>query len=247
MKVIIIDDDKKAIDDLTEKLETYDDIKITATASNATLGMSLLRADTPDLVFLDVEMPGMTGLDLLKEMERMNIWCHVVVCTSYSIYMLPAFRSDAFDFLTKPIDREELDKVMQRVKKDLDNPRRPSAAAEAVPGNGMLLCYTNTEDFQLVTISTIGLFQYNNDLRLWEVVIANQELPLKLKRDVSNKDLLALDERFVQVNQKFIVNINCLLKVRDNYCIFNPPFENLDYVKVGRMYRRRLVERFMSF
>ena len=98
-----------------------------------------------------------------------------------------------------------------------------------------------------MTISTIGLFQYNNDLRSWEVVIANQELPLKLKRDVSNKDLLALDERFVQVNQKFIVNINCLLKVRDNYCIFNPPFENLDYVKVGRMYRRRLVERFMSF
>ena len=118
---------------------------------------------------------------------------------------------------------------------------------EQQTGKGFLLCYTNTEDFQLVNISTIGLFQYNGELRSWEVVIANQSQPVKLKRDVKNKDLLALDDRFIQVSQKYIVNINCLLKVRDNYCIFNPPFEDIDYVKVGRMFRRRLVERFMSF
>lgn len=247
MKAIIIDDDKRAIDDLADKLKGYSDVELMATTSDAMFGLKMLKAEVPDLLFLDVEMPEMSGFDFLKEMERMNIWCHVIVTTSYSVHMLPAFRHDAFDFLTKPIDTVELKAAIERVRKDLDSPRRTTVTDEGQAKNGFLLCYTNTEDFQLVNVSNIGLFRYNGDVRSWEVVIANQKLPVKLKRDVTNKDLLALDSRFIQVSQKFIVNINCLLKVRDNVCVFNPPFEHIDYVKVGRLYRKRLVDRFLSF
>ena len=247
MKAIIIDDDKRAIDDLADKLKECSDVELMATTSDASFGLKMLKTEIPDLLFLDVEMPEMSGIDFLKEMERMNIWCHVIVTTSYSIHMLPAFRHDAFDFLTKPIDVAELKTAIERVRKDLDSPRRTTVADEGQAKSGFLLCYTNTEDFQLVNVSNIGLFRYNGDVRSWEVVIANQKLPVKLKRDVTNKDLLALDSRFIQVSQKFIVNINCLLKVRDNICVFNPPFESIDYVKVGRLYRKRLVGRFLSF
>lgn len=253
MKAIIIDDDKKATDDLIEKLSAYDDILIEATASSATYGINMLKANVPDVIFLDVEMPGMSGIDFLEEMEKMNVWCHVVVTTSYSIHMLPAFRHDAFDFLTKPVNEKELETVVERLRKDISAPKRTGATNNAdrerltQNNSGTLLCYTNTEDFQLVNISSIGLFRYNSDLRSWEVIIANQKLPVKLKRDVSNKDLLKLDKRFLQVNQKHIVNVNCLLKVRDNYCVFNPPFEDIDYVKVGRLFRKRLIEAFVSF
>ena len=247
MKAIIIDDDKRAIDDLADKLKECSDVELMATTSDASFGLKMLKTEIPDLLFLDVEMPEMSGIDFLKEMERMNIWCHVIVTTSYSIHMLPAFRHDAFDFLTKPIDVAELKTAIERVRKDLDSPRRTTVADEGQAKSGFLLCYTNTEDFQLVNVSNIGLFRYNGDVRSWEVVIANQKLSVKLKRDVTNKDLLALDSRFIQVSQKFIVNINCLLKVRDNICVFNPPFENIDYVKVGRLYRKRLVDRFLSF
>lgn len=247
MKAIIIDDDKKAIDDLADKLKGCSDVELMATTSDASFGLKMLKVEMPDLLFLDVEMPEMSGIDFLKEMERMNIWCHVIVTTSYSVHMLPAFRHDAFDFLTKPIDTAELKTAIERVRKDLDSPRRTTVADDSQAKSGFLLCYTNTEDFQLVNVSNIGLFRYNGDVRSWEVVIANQKLPVKLKRDVTNKDLLALDSRFIQVSQKFIVNINCLLKVRDNICVFNPPFESIDYVKVGRLYRKRLVDRFLSF
>ncbi len=247
MKAIIIDDDKRAIDDLADKLKECSDVELMATTSDASFGLKMLKAEIPDLLFLDVEMPEMSGIDFLKEMERMNIWCHVIVTTSYSIHMLPAFRHDAFDFLTKPIDVAELKTAIERVRKDLDSPRRTTVTEDGQAKSGFLLCYTNTEDFQLVNVSNIGLFRYNGDVRSWEVVIANQKLPVKLKRDVTNKDLLALDSRFIQVSQKFIVNINCLLKVRDNICVFNPPFESIDYVKVGRLYRKRLVDRFLSF
>ena len=82
MKAIIIDDDKNAIKDLTEKLTAYNDIEVVATASSATYGINLLKADIPDVIFLDVEMPEMSGIDFLQEMENMNVWCRVVVTTS---------------------------------------------------------------------------------------------------------------------------------------------------------------------
>ncbi len=246
MKAIIIDDDIKATNDLTEKLGAYTDIEVVATASSATYGIKLLKADIPDVIFLDVEMPEMSGIDFLQEMGNMNIWCRVVVTTSYSVHMLPAFRHDAFDFMTKPVNPKELETVVEHLRKDISAPKR-TINEERQSGNGFMICYTNTEDFQLVNVANIGLFRYNGELRSWEVIIANQKNPVKLKRDVTNKDLVALDKRFVQVNQKFIININCLLKVRDNYCIFNPPFDDVDYVKVGRMFRKRLIERFVSF
>ncbi len=246
MKAIIIDDDKKAINDLIDKLSVYDDIEVVATASSATYGINLLNADIPDVIFLDVEMPEMSGIDFLQEMSNRKVWCRVVVTTSYSIHMLPAFRHDAFDFMTKPINPKELETVVEHLRKDISTPKR-TINEEPQSGNGFVICYTNTEDFQLVNVANIGLFRYNGDLRSWEVIIANQETPVKLKRNVTNKDIVALDKRFLQVNQKFIININCLLKVRDNYCVFNPPFEDIDYVKVGRMFRKRLIESFVSF
>lgn len=253
MKAIIIDDDKKAINDLTEKLSVYSDIDVTATTSNPTLGLKIIEAETPDVLFLDVEMPEMTGIVFLQEMRRIGIFCHVVVTTSFSVYMLPAFRAYAYDFLTKPIQEKELETVVQRVRTELTNPKKNveqqdgNAKDTAQTQNGYLLCYTNSEDFQLVSTASIGLFKYSSEMRTWEVVIANQKQSVRLKRDVTNKDLLALDSRFIQVSQKFIVNINCLQKVCDNMCVFNPPFEGINYVKVGRLYRKRLVERFISF
>ena len=58
--------------------------------------------------------------------------------------------------------------------------------------------------------------------------------------------LLGIDDSFMQVGQKFIINVNYLLEVRDNVCRFFPPFDNIDYVKVGRFFRRKLINRYNS-
>ena len=81
---------------------------------------------------------------------------------------------------------------------------------------------------------------------MWEVVVAHQSNPIRLKRNVTNETLLSIDERFVQVNQKYIVNITYLQKVKDNFCSFYPPFDAIGYVKVGRFFRKKLIERFRA-
>ena len=98
----------------------------------------------------------------------------------------------------------------------------------------------------MVDNKEIGLFQYNQELRCWEVIVANSKSPIKLKRNVKGNTLVSSDDSFVQVNQKFIININYLLEVIDNLCVFYPPFEYLNYVKVGCWYRRKLIERFTN-
>lgn len=242
MKTLIIDDDPSVITDLNRKLSGHADIHIVGTAQTGREGLKLLRSERPDLVFLDMELPDTTGLDILRQIDAEELAHHVIVCTAFSNYMLPAFRHQAYDFLTKPVDEGELADALDRVRSAKD---KPQAAAPSEAGH--LLLYTNTEDFQLVGIEQIGLFQYNADLRSWEVVVATQQKPFKLKREVSNKDILRFDDRFVQVNQRAIINVDYLLKVKDDHCHFLPPFDYVDSVAVTRQYRRKLVDRFRSF
>jgi hypothetical protein len=69
---------------------------------------------------------------------------------------------------------------------------------------------------------------------------------VRLKRTLKSEELLDFDSQFVQVSQRCIINMNYLIEVVDNVCHFYPPFETLTHVKVGRFYRRKLIERFSS-
>lgn len=272
MKTIIIDDTRQAIDRLAEKLGRYTDICIAATAENGNDGLEMVRQHRPELIFLDVELPDMTGISFIKRMKELaGKQCRIVIYTAFSDYMLPAFRNEAFDFLLKPIDDKELDTVINRIRKEAangnktcdDNACRENRTTEEgttaennamKDGDGMmksedgkLLFYTNAADFRLVRIEDICAFVYDHELRLWTVIAAGCDKPLRLKRNVNKDVLLAIDDCFVQVSQKHIININCLIEVRNNICNFYPPFENIDYVKVGRLFRRKLIQRYTAF
>lgn len=249
MKIVIIDDDKQAIDLLTEKLAVFANVEIAGTATKGSSGLKLVEETRPDVIFLDVEMPDITGLDFLEQMDLDEGECDVVMCTAYDDYMLPSFRSNAFDFLLKPVDPKELDIVMQRLEVNrLKRQKQPQNGDNVKKqDDGNFIFYTNSVDFQLVRLKDIGLFQYNHNVRSWEVIVAGRNKPIKLKRNITNEQILELDSNFGQVSQKYIININYLFEVKDNFCRFYPPFEDIDYVKMGRFFRRRFIERFNRF
>jgi DNA-binding LytR/AlgR family response regulator len=242
MKTVIIDDEKSAIEALSKKLKNYEEIDIAGTASNGTRGILLVKEQQPDLLFLDVEMPDMSGLEFLEQMgQLMRKACKVVVYTAHAQYMLQAFRGKAFDFLLKPIDDEELDKIIRRCYVEENEPAGMTACTKE---KEKLLFYTNATDFRVVNIQDVGIFRYSHEVRTWEVVAAGREEPIRLKRTANNEALVAIDPRFVQVSQRFIININYLMEVSDNTCRFFPPFDHIDYVTVGRVFRKQLIERF---
>ena len=109
-----------------------------------------------------------------------------------------------------------------------------------------ILIYTNMCDFRLLDKRNICLFQYNHELRSWEVVVDGTNSPIRLKRNLKSDLLMNLGEQFVQVNQKIIINVDFLSEVVDNICHFYPPFDHLDYVRISRIYRRKFIERFLA-
>ena len=247
MKVVIIDDDKNAGLALADLLETRYDMEVLGHALCALDGLALLNKHQPDVLFLDVQLPDVNGLDFIDKLsEFTHRRCQVVMYTAYDEFVVAAFRKQAFDVLLKPIDTKELDTVVKRLEKEHE--RIVERGDREMPAmlNGKLLFYTNSVDFKVVDKDDVCLFQYDHDMRCWEVVVAETKKAIKLKHNVKSADLLALDNHFLQVNQKYIVNVNYLIEVVDNVCHFYPPFDEIDYVQVGRSFRKRLIDRFLS-
>ena len=97
IKIAIIDDDNASIDALVQILKAFDDTTIVGKANNGTKGISLVRQEQPDMLFLDVEMPDMTGLEFLSQMKSIQEHpCQVIIYTAHEKYMLQAFRDKAF-------------------------------------------------------------------------------------------------------------------------------------------------------
>lgn len=247
MKTIIVDDEQTSIATLSRLLIEHDDIELIGTASNHDVTTSLIKAAQPDLLFLDVELPDMSGIDFLEEVNQLTqSRCRVVMYTGHKESILPAFRHQAFDFLLKPIDRNELNGIINRLRHSEApcTPHQPTDSGMQKKDHDKIMFTTGTNDLRLVAISDIGLFRYNSDERIWEVIVSGIDNPIRLRRNINNEALLSLAPCFAQVSQRFIINIDCLMEMSDNKCRLFPPFDTIDDIKVGRLFRKKLIERF---
>lgn len=120
---VLIDDEQHAIETLEWELEKCDfPIKIMSTFQDPKEGRDFLNTTQPDLVFLDIEMPFLNGFELLNQLDSINF--HIVFTTAYDKFALNAFKVSALDYLLKPVDRDDLNKVLEKVleikrKKDI--------------------------------------------------------------------------------------------------------------------------------
>lgn len=116
IRAIIIDDEPLAIESLALilKKKCSNDVQVLATCNSPHLGKALIIEHHPDLVFLDVEMPGMSGLDLVRSFS--NLAFHVVFVTAYDAYAIEALRLSAIDYLLKPVETEEIQNVVTKIK-----------------------------------------------------------------------------------------------------------------------------------
>ena len=114
-KAIIIDDERLARNELKKLLSEFPDIEVVDEASNADEGLQKIEALNPDIIFLDIQMPGKTGFDLLSELERTP---EVIFTTAYDEYALRAFEVNALDYLLKPIEPKRLADALQKLDEE---------------------------------------------------------------------------------------------------------------------------------
>lgn len=248
-KVVIIDDDEVSINMLQFELDKYADFTLGGIAKNGASGLRVIEKVFPDVLFLDVELPDMQGMDLLAKLKpqyRENM--RVVFYTAYNKYLIEALHNQAFEFLLKPLEPNDFHAFVDRFHSQNSNDEMfatPSLSSLENFSDKKFMVVTPTGDICFLRTSEIGYFHYLSERKIWEAVLNNGKI-LPLKRNITAEQLRLLDSNFMQVHQSFIINLNYLMMVQDGCCILYPPFEKERGIILSKKYRKEMMERFYT-
>jgi two-component system LytT family response regulator len=207
IKAIIIDDERLARNELKKLLEQYPDISIIDEASNVDEAVEKIDLSRPDLIFLDIQMPGKTGFDLLAEIEKSP---RVIFTTAYDEYALKAFEVNALDYLLKPIDPKRLADAIQKLQSEI--------ALEQASLMGVSRGPLTEVDQVFVKDGERCWFVKLAEIRLFESVGNYAKVYFSTYKPLILKSLNALEERlddrvFFRANRKHIINLHWIEKI----------------------------------
>ena len=241
IKTIIVDDEINSIHNLEEDLKAYPEIEILDTITSSQKAKKSIIQYQPDLLFLDVEMPYINGIELLQEIRplvRNNM--RVIFYSAFDKYMLDALRASAFDYLLKPYQINELKQIVERIKREKTNsPINFDQAMRQLLSNDCKFAVQTVSRLLLLRRSEILYFQYSEDARCWQMTLTNME-QYRLRLSTKAKDILNFCPSFIRVNTDCILNIDYLSSVENNTlrCILYAPFSHLEISASRRHYSK---------
>lgn len=245
--VVIIDDEELCFQALRAALADYPELTLVGEANTAREGQSLIVHLRPDLVFLDVEMPGGAGLEMLKSMsDRIDWTMHVVFYTAYEQYLLEALRASAFDYLLKPFSTEEFERVMGRyfhkTRNLIPEPINWSQSLYRLPsGNRFFMVITPT-GYRKLQFSDVLYFNYQKLTKIWVAVLSDGST-CKFKRGTTAEDIEQYSIDFIRINQSQILNLAYLDAIdADDCCHLIPPYDN-HRLSLSRVYSKAFHQR----
>jgi len=211
IKAVIIDDERLARNELKKLLQDFPEIEVVAEAANANEGIEKIDSLNPDLIFLDIQMPGKTGFDMLAELDKAP---DVIFTTAYDDYALKAFEVNALDYLLKPVEPKRLADAIHKLQME-EGKDREIIADEEIPVNRSLL---HEHDQVFVKDGERCWFVKLSDIRLFESVGNYAKVYFGANKPLILKSLNALEERldekvFFRANRKHIVNLRLIEKI----------------------------------
>ncbi len=208
MKALIVDDERLARNELKRLLENFPKIEVIGEASNADEAIEMIENLKPDLLFLDIQMPGKNGFQLLEALE--NDIPEVIFTTAYDEYALKAFEYNALDYVLKPIDLPRLSEAVNRVLEE--GVRQTSEATNVerqVLGEDDHVFVKDGEKCWFVKLGKVRLFEsMGNYVRLH----FDDQKPLVLKSLNSLEDRLS-PQSYFRANRKHIINLHWIEKI----------------------------------
>lgn len=210
MKAIIVDDEPGGVRTLQNLLaEHCPQVEVVATCSNATSAIAQIELHKPNVLFLDIHMPGKSGLDLLAELERGDF--EVVFVTAYNEYLLQALRYSATDYLLKPVDEDELGAAVLRVQKRLSAGKTQNLTdallhnlSNAGRPADMRLCLHTLKGF---TICRLDDIIYAEAERAYTIFYFVNGKKVTVSRPLQDYEELLQNTSFLRVHKSFIVNL----------------------------------------
>ncbi|MFN4234087.1 MAG: LytR/AlgR family response regulator transcription factor [Bacteroidia bacterium] len=208
MKALIIDDERLARQELKKLLEKYPEIEIIGECTNAVEALERIPVLNPELIFLDIQMPEMTGFQLLEKLDEVP---KVIFVTAYDEYALKAFEYNALDYLLKPIQSERLDETIKKVinEKNLSNDKNSSQGNYLTVENQVFL--KDGDKCWFVKLDDIRLFESEGN---YVRVYFHNFKPLILK-SLNNLEERLHPQQFFRASRKHIVNLKWIESVEN--------------------------------
>lgn len=210
-KTILVEDERLAREELKSLLKDYLEIDIIGEAKNGEEGIALIKEQKPDLVFLDINMPGMNGFEMLKHLEEIP---RVIFVTAYDEYALKAFEVNALDYILKPVDPERLREAIQKLSSEDDF---VSAESTGIARKDRYLTVNDRvfikdgEKCWFVELSKVRMLESDGN---YVKVYFDNFRPLILRSLNSFEERLD-PEHFFRANRKFIINLQWVSSIEN--------------------------------
>lgn len=206
MRTIIVDDERLAREELKSLLSKYGEIEIVGEYKNALEARVAIETQRPDLVFMDIQMPGESGLELLRSIANPP---RTIFVTAFDEYATKAFEVNAYDYLMKPIDPDRLDEVYSRLTEENKTPSSVENSSTLKAGDPILV--RDGDKVWFIKIDQVRYFESEGN---YVKVHFDKFKPLILRSLNSLEERLD-DKLFFRVNRKFIVNLNHVVNIEN--------------------------------
>ncbi len=210
MKAILVDDEPDGIRTLQKLLERHcPGVKIEATCANAAIAKKQIEAIKPDVVFLDIQMPGQTGLEMIAELTDKNF--EIIFVTAHNEYILQALQYSAADYLLKPVDEDRLIEAVQRAEKRLKEGKKEELTETLLhnlsnKGNPteMRLCLPTLKGFIILKLDEIIYCEAERSYTIFHLEANKSVIVSKPLLDYEN---LLGDAGFLRIHKSFLINL----------------------------------------
>lgn len=215
MKAILVDDEPDGIKTLQKMLERhYPSVTIAATCNNAATAKQQIEAVKPDVVFLDIQMPGKSGIEMIGELPEKNF--EIIFVTAHNEYMLQALQYSAADYLLKPVDEDRLIDAVQRVEKRLQDGILRQAQEEektetllynigkAGQPSEMRLCLPTLKGFIILKLDEII---YCEAERSYTVFHLDGKKPVTVSKPLIEYENILDSANFFRIHKSFLINL----------------------------------------
>ena len=208
LKAIIVDDEPYCCETITTLLEDNPQVEIVAVCYSAVDALIAIQKFSPDIVFLDVEMPKMNGFEMLEQLPSVNF--EIIFTTSYDQYALKAIRFSAIDYLLKPVDSDELQKAVQKVMQRSQKPIAQQLEIlmqkihqPSTPINKMAM--PTMEGLQMIPVDSIISCESDSN---YTVLLLKNNKKLVVSRTLKEIEELLEEHSFVRVHSCYLANLN---------------------------------------
>jgi len=246
LRVLIADDERPARDKVRLFVEHDADIGVVYEASDGLRALEVVQTESPDIVFLDVQMPGLDGFQVVGSLPE-NAWPHIVFVTAYDEYALRAFEVNAVDYLLKPFDRERFDRALTRAKSAIASAERVDEVArmqsilaslgqQAVAPLERLL----VEDGNRTILLKVQEVKYATAMRNY-VALHTRDRTYRIRTTLTHLEERLDPVRFIRINRSEIINADHVGElVPAGHGDYDLKLDDGNVLRLSRRYRGRL-------